>query len=62
MRYKVCVKGEFMERLTHKSRSEAGYKANRGVSLRECLDKLGHLGDLQEQGMVMVLSYDTGLK
>ncbi len=42
-----------MERLTHKARYEAGYKANKNVSDWECIDKLGRLEDLKEQGKLL---------
>jgi len=38
---------ENMERLTHKAKHEAGYKANRNVHVWECVDKLGQLEDLE---------------
>lgn len=41
-----------MERLTHKSKNEAGYKANRGILIWECVDKLGQLEDLEEKGLL----------
>lgn len=42
-----------MERLTHKAIHEAGYKANRGVLIWECVDKLGQLEDLEEKGLLV---------
>ena len=49
-----------MERLTHKARYEAGYKANRNVHDWECVDKLGKLEDLEEQGMLLKLPCKVG--
>lgn len=49
-----------MERLTHKARYEAGYKANKNVSDWECIDKLGRLEDLEEQGKLMKLPCAVG--
>ncbi len=46
---------ENMERLTHKAKHEAGYKANRNVHVWECVDKLGQLEDLEEQGKLLKL-------
>lgn len=42
-----------MERLTHKARYEAGYRANKNVHDWECVDKLGQLEDLEEQGKLL---------
>lgn len=49
-----------MERLTHKARYEAGYKANKNVHDWECVDKLGQLEDLEEQGKLMKLPCAVG--
>ena len=49
-----------MERLTHKARHEAGYKANRNVHVWECVDKLGQLEDLEEQGKLLKLHCAVG--
>lgn len=49
-----------MERLTHKSRSEAGYKENKGIPLWECLDKLGQLEDLEKQNRLLELPCAVG--
>lgn len=49
-----------MERLTHKARYEAGYKANKNVSDWECIDKLGRLEDLEEQGKLLKLPCAVG--
>lgn len=51
-----------MERLTHKARYEAGYKANKNVSDWECIDKLGRLEDLKEQGKLLELPCAVGNK
>ncbi len=42
-----------MERLTHKAKYEAGYRANKNVHDWECIDKLGQLEDLEEQGKLL---------
>ena len=34
-----------MERLTHKARFDAGYKANRNVPRWQCIDRLGQYED-----------------
>lgn len=49
-----------MERLTHKARYQAGYKANIDVHVWECIDKLGQLEDLEEQGLLLKLPCKTG--
>ncbi len=51
---------ENMERLTHKAKHEAGYKANRNVHVWECVDKLGQLEDLEEQGKLLKLPCAVG--
>ena len=49
-----------MKRLTHKARNEAGYKTNRDVPLWECVDKLGQMEDLEEQGKLLKLTCAVG--
>lgn len=49
-----------MERLTHKARYQAGYKANRNVHDWECIDKLGQLEDAEEQGLILRLPCKVG--
>lgn len=49
-----------MARLTHKARYEAGYKANKNVHDWECVDKLGQLEDLEEQGKLLKLPCAVG--
>ena len=49
-----------MERLTHKARYEAGYKANKNMHDWECVDKLGQLEDLEEQGKLIKLPCAAG--
>ena len=49
-----------MDRLTHKLKNEAGYKANRGVLIWECVDKLGQLEDLEEKGQLIDLPCAVG--
>lgn len=49
-----------MDRLTHKARYQAGYKANRDVYDWECIDKLGQLEDLEEQGLLVKLPCKVG--
>ena len=51
-----------MNRLTHKARYEAGYKANKNVHEWECVDKLGQLEDLEEQGRLPKLPCKAGQK
>lgn len=49
-----------MKRLTHKERYQAGYKANKDVPAWECIDKLGRLEDLEEQGKLLKLPATIG--
>lgn len=49
-----------MRRLTHKARYQAGYKANKDVRVWECIDKLGQLEDLEEQGKLLKLPCAVG--
>ncbi|MCH5340085.1 MAG: hypothetical protein J1E01_01330 [Acetatifactor sp.] len=49
-----------MERLTHKARYQAGYKANWDIYAWECIDKLGQLEDLEEQGLLVKLPFKIG--
>ncbi|MEH2957812.1 hypothetical protein [Candidatus Merdisoma sp. JLR.KK006] len=49
-----------MKRLTYKARYQAGYKANRDVRVWECIDKLGQLEDLEEQGRLLKLPCAVG--
>ena len=44
----------------HKARYQAGYKANKDVHAWECIDKLGKLEDLKEQGKLMKLPCACG--
>lgn len=49
-----------MERLTHKARNTAGYKANKDVRRWECIDKLGELEDLEQEGLLLRLPCELG--
>lgn len=49
-----------MGRLTHEARYEAGYKKNNNVHVWECIDKLGKLEDLEQQGKLLKLPCAVG--
>lgn len=49
-----------MGRLTHKTIDVPGYKANKGVRAKDCMDKLGELEDAEEDGRLIILPCKVG--